>query len=283
VTVAPVETLRYRSALPSLRRSVGLATVGLATVGLATVSLVLVHASIAQAKPRRPRFEPSDLAPQAPGELQLDLQVGHAYGSDSGRRLFLPDFEIDLGVLPNVELDIDGSFSIDAVDNPAQRHLSGDALWTSVKLALYESRSATQSVAVGVQLGPRLPIIPDTRGIGYGAIGLVSFVWGAYHLILNAGGIIEPGESAFGARPLSLVGGTALSLDLDPRAEWSFGVQSGLALYTSKDPYQLTFALGLNWNPRRTLGLSLTSVFGAFNHSDRMTLLLGFAPTVSLW
>ncbi|NOU31532.1 MAG: hypothetical protein HOO96_26835 [Polyangiaceae bacterium] len=249
-------------------------------VGLATY----LSTSLSAAAPRRPRFEPTDLELEEPGEAELDLQLGPAFGeSDGGTRLMLPDFELDLGLLPNLEIDIDGAFSLDRVDQAHGRSLGGDALWTSLKLGLYDRHQPGRAFAVGLQLGPRLPVIPGTRGIGYGALALVGFVRGPLHLAFNAGGVVDPGDQAFGKRPVSVVLGASVDIDLDEWDVFSLLVQVGSAIYTSPDPHELSLGAGLSWNVTRKLEVSLLGVAGMFAHTDRATLLLGFSPKVSLF
>ncbi len=249
-------------------------------VGLAT----FVSASTAGAAPRRPRFEPTDLELERPGEAELDVQIGPAFGeSDGGTRLLLPDFELDLGVLPNLEVDIDGAFSLDRLDETHGCSLGGDALWTSLKLGLYDRHERARAFAVGVQLGPRVPVVPGTRGIGYGALALVGFVRGPLHLAINVGGVVDPGDQAFGKRPVSVVIGASVDLDLDDHDGFSLLVQVGAAIYASRDPHELSLGAGLAWNVSPKLEVSFLGVAGAFARTDRAALLVGFSPKVSFF
>jgi hypothetical protein len=252
-------------------------------VGLA---MALVSASAAGA-PRRPRFEPTDLELEEPGDVELDLQFGPAFGeSDGGQRFLLPDFELDLGLLPNLEIDVDGAFSIDHVGEASRRRLGGDALWTSLKLGIYDQHRRRRSMAAGLQLGPRLPVVPGTRGVGYGALALFGVARDALHLALNAGAIVDPGDGSngsFGKRPVSIVLGASADVDLDDWDVFSLLLQAGAAIYVSADPHELSLGAGLAWNVTRKLEVSVMGVFGAFAHTDRATLLIGFSPKVSLF
>src|SRR5262245_30200311 len=80
---------------------------------------------------KRPRFEPTDLDLENSGVLELDMQFGAVRGQDVGR-VVVPDFEIDLGILSFIELDIDGAFAVEA--SPGGPLF--DPLWTSVKVGL---------------------------------------------------------------------------------------------------------------------------------------------------
>ena len=61
----------------------------------------------------RPLFEPTDLELEDPGVSEFDLQAGLIRGQGPWR-LVIPDFEIDLGILRNLELDLDGSYALEA-------------------------------------------------------------------------------------------------------------------------------------------------------------------------
>src|SRR5438552_2278800 len=61
----------------------------------------------------RPLFEPTDLELEDPGVSEVDLQVGVIRGQGPWR-LVVPDFEIDLGILRNLELDVDGAYALEA-------------------------------------------------------------------------------------------------------------------------------------------------------------------------
>src|SRR5690349_8821618 len=60
----------------------------------------------------RPLFEPTDLELEEAGVAELDVQVG-TIRSQGPARLVVPDFELDLGLLPNLELDVDGAYAIE--------------------------------------------------------------------------------------------------------------------------------------------------------------------------
>jgi hypothetical protein len=50
---------------------------------------------------KHPRFEPTDLELESSGTVQLDLQAGPVRGPDANR-VVAADFEIDVGILPNL-------------------------------------------------------------------------------------------------------------------------------------------------------------------------------------
>jgi len=132
---------------------------------LAASSLVLALTCLTRpADAKRRHFEPDDLELENVGTLDLDLQGGPLYGtSDSRNHVLLPDFEVALGVTPDVEVDVSGAFTLDRMNG--RRHVSGDALWVATKLGLFDTRdddSASDDWAFGIELGPRFPRVRAT-------------------------------------------------------------------------------------------------------------------------
>ena len=250
------------------------------------MSLTLALSVRAEARPTRPRFEPTDLELEDTGVAEFDFQFGPAYGDGpGGHRLLLPDFEFDLGLFPNVELDIDGAFSLDHYDQPTRR-MSSEALWTAVKLGLWDSRDGgdgPDAYAIGLQLGPRIPILNDTHGIGYGALALFGIARARYHVVLNVGYILDPGETVRTGRPSSFVGGLDVDLSLDSRGEWSLLGEIGGAYYTGPDPDDITGTIGVAWHVGDKLDLSAIVLGGAFAGADRVAVLIGASPKIALW
>jgi len=126
-------------------------------VRAALIVAILAITSSASAAAKRRHFEPDDLELEDPGTLDIDLQVGPLRGDSDGKnRVLLPDFEVGLGLLPNVQLEIDGTFSLDEFDG-TRRHFTGDPLWLATKLGLFDEQDEAGNVwAIGLELGPRL-------------------------------------------------------------------------------------------------------------------------------
>ncbi|WP_394844727.1 hypothetical protein LZC95_47740 [Pendulispora brunnea] len=250
------------------------------------MSITLAMAARAEARPTRPRFEPTDLELEDTGVAELDLQIGPAFGDGpGGNRMLLPDFEFDLGLLPNVELDIDGAFSLDHVAEPSSRAMFSEALWTCVKLGVWDSRGSVDGpnvYAVGLQAGPRIPIL-DGHGIGYGALALFGLTRERYHLALNLGFILDPGDTIHTGRPTSFVGGLDADISLDRRGAWSLLGEIGGVYYTSRDPNDITAAVGVAWHVGEMLDLSAIVLGGAFSGADRLAVLVGASPKIALW
>jgi hypothetical protein len=238
----------------------------------------------AGARSRHRRFEPTDLELQTPGVAELDLQFGvtHSEGS-GGNRLTMPDFELSLGLLHNLEFDLEGTFSLQGFDQ-AQPSLAGDPLWPSVKLGLYDARDddADSTFAVGLQLGPRVPTI-GARGLGYAALALVGFGSPRTHVTLNAGGGVDPGDAITSGQSKSVVGGVDVGLDLDAKGTWSLLGELEVAHYASADPDELAATFGPSWSVSPYLDLSAIALVGFLPGGDRVAALVGCSPKVPLW
>src|SRR5262245_52579481 len=151
----------------------------------ALVLVMLGVAGAAQARPVRPLFEPTDLELEQPGIFDVDLQIGVIQGADPGPyRVVTPDFELDLGILHWLELDIDGTYAVDE-----NAHAVPDNLWISAKIALAVSRSVVDHRAwgIGVQIGPKLPVAPGSTGIGVEGLALAGGLLGRVQAVINAG------------------------------------------------------------------------------------------------
>ncbi len=235
------------------------------------------------ARRHRQHFEPTDLELQDPGNLELDLQAGPTYGTGPlGNRLILPDFELDLGLFQNVELDVDGAFSLNQFDEQT-RAWGGDSLWVASKLSLFDVRGPEHPVAFagGLQLGPRFPTI-GARGIGYGALGLLGVVHERIHLVGNFGVFIDPGPEIAHGQAKSVLLGLDLDLDLDARGHYSLLGEMGLAHYWSADPDEITASAGAAVEVSPNLELSLMTLVGFLPDQDRVAVLLGASPRFPL-
>jgi hypothetical protein len=252
-------------------------------VRAALIVAVLAITSSASAVTKPRHFEPDDLELEDPGTLDIDLQVGPLRGNSDGKnRVLLPDFELGLGLLPNVQLEVDGTFSLDEFDS-THRHLSGDPLWVATKLGLFDEQDGVGNVwAIGLELGPRVPTL-DAAGIGYAAVALLGFSRRGLHLVVNAGGIIDPGETLSAEHSRSVVLGLDLDAELDRRKKWSLQSELGGAYYFSSDPHELAFTLGATYAVTPKLDVSATALAGFLPGTDHEGLLLGVSPQFDLW
>src|SRR5262249_53678245 len=148
---------------------------------------------------------------EKPGWLDIDLQFGPVRAD--AWRLVVPDVELDLGLLPQVELDIDGAYAIESPEGGgfSLDRSAPDNLWIAAKLGLLgwqDDADKASAWALGLQLGPKLPVARDAHGIGYETLFLAGRTWGGdSHLVFNLGGLIDPGGAIGGQRPIGLEGG----------------------------------------------------------------------------
>jgi hypothetical protein len=236
-------------------------------------ALVMVLVPAAQAARRtRPLFEPTDVELEKGGTAELDLSFGFVKGSEA-QRAVLPDFELDLGLLPHLELDLDGAFAIEGP--PGQPfsfdHASPDSLWLALK---------TGYAWAGLQAGPKLPFAPGTHGLGFEGVALGSVRVGPIQMALNLGGFVEP-RSDLGPTPRGWEGGFDIVLDLTD--DWSLTGELATVQFAVGGSPQYSATAGVAWQANEHVELSITSLFGAGGTADRYGLMLGVSPKISLW
>jgi hypothetical protein len=249
----------------------------------ALVALDLVLPGSAAAASKRRHFEPDDMELEDPGTLDIDLQAGPMRGDSNGKnRVLLPDFELGLGLLPNVQLEVDGAFSLDEFEH-TRRHFSADPLWVATKLGLFDFEDEQHNVwVVGLELGPRLPTL-DAAGVGYSALGLFGFLRNRVHLVLNAGFVLDPGPTLSADHSRSLVLGLDLDAKLGAHTRWSLQSELSGAYYFSADPHELAVTLGATYAVTSKLDVSATGLAGFLPGTDHAGLLLGVSPQFDLW
>ncbi|HEY4392626.1 MAG TPA: hypothetical protein VGP64_01115 [Polyangia bacterium] len=246
-----------------------------------TVALGVWRPEAAAARAIRPLFEPTDLELEETGVTEIDLQIG-AVRSQGPWRAVLPDFELDLGLLPWLELDLDGAYAIEGPSTGpfSFDHAAPDSLWPSVKVGLYDDHDEKlgRSGAFGLQVGPKLPVASGAHGVGVESLLLLGYVFHRLHSVLNAGGFIDPAPDAMSGRPIGIELGLDLELDLDDINRFSLtGEFSGVA-FLSSDPDQLLATTGFTWSVTKSLDLSIVGLWGFLAGSDRYGVLLGVSP-----
>jgi hypothetical protein len=248
-----------------------------AALALAFATVLAVPAA-ATAGPRA-RFEPTDLELEDPGVLDVDAQLGTfpLRAGDAPRRDLVLDWELDLGLAPNVELDVDGATSW---YGPSPRHRGFDPIWVSSKLGLYAARDerARRALEIGLQIGPRIPL-EHPEGIGYAALALLGGTLGASTLVLDAGVTADP-RSAGLPRAVAIQVGLDLVHVLSP--DWSLLGELAHQRFLTRDPHQLEATVGLA-HTTDTLDVSLIGFVGVLAPGDRFGLLLGFSPKLRLF
>jgi hypothetical protein len=182
-----------------------------------------------------------------------------------------------------VELNIDGAFAMDHFDKSG-RSWEGDALWTGVKLGLFDFKETpeTPGFAIGTQIGPRFATI-GAKGVGYGALALVGYSSSRMHVTGNAGAVLDPGPRILRSQSQSLVGGVDFDLDLDKKGTWSAVGSVAAAVYRTHEPTELTVAVGTELEASEHWTLSFLALGGLLPGEDRLGLLFGATPKFYLW
>jgi hypothetical protein len=275
------KSVRTRIGSRRLGRAASLAAAALAALAMATLT-----APPADAHTLRPLFEPTDLEMEPTGVLDIDVQVG-AIRSPGPWRVVIPDFELDVGLLPYLELDLDGAY---AVEGPSTGpfsldHAAPDSLWPSLKLGLYDEHdgASQRAWALGLQVGPKIPVAVDAHGIGVEGLLLVGYLLGPLHTVLNLGGFADPAPDASSGRPLGIEAGLDFELDLDDINRFSLTGEVSGVRFVSDDPHQLLATAGLKWAVSPWLDLTAVGLWGFLAGSDRYGALLGISPKFRLF
>ena len=234
---------------------------------------------------KHPRFEPTDLELENPGTIELDLQLGPMRGPDAWR-LVAPDFELDVGILPNIELDLDGAYAVEGgvAGGPTFfDHSAPENLWLSAKLGIadWHDDATRTGWAIGVQLGPKLPVATDAHGVGFEGLVLFGRNDGRYHVVLDAGALVDPHDGD-APRPVGIEGGIDLEIEIVPD-RWSVLGELGGIYFTSADDDQLATTAGIQYSVTSSIDLSIVGLLGLAAGSDRYGVLFGFSPKLALW
>ena len=234
----------------------------------------------------RPLFEPTDLELEKTGTLDIDVQTG-VIRSQGPARVVIPDFELDFGILPNLELDLDGAY---AIEGPATGpfsfdHAAPDSLWVGAKIGILDwtDDEAKSSWAMGLQIGPKLPTASGSHGVGGEALVLIGHAFYRTHLVLNAGAFADPFPDATSKRPIGIELGLDLDQDLDKAGRFSLTGELSGVRFVSGDPPQLLATTGIQFSASENLDLSLVVLVGFLEGSDRYGALLGVSPKIHLF
>ncbi len=234
----------------------------------------------------RPRFEPTDLEWEDAGIAELDLQLGPVRGQGPWR-IVVPDFELDLGLLPWLELGLDGAYAVEGPETGpfSLDHSAPDALWLSVKVGVYgiEDNGGAFAAGLGFQVGPKLPVAAGAHGLGVESLILSGGTIGRVTAVVNFGGFVDPAPDATSGRQIGLEAGLDLQFRLDDRDRFGLTGELGGTHFVSPDPDQLQATLGFVWSVRATLDLSLTGLVGSLSGGDRYGLLLGVSPKLRVF
>lgn len=254
----------------------------------ATLAFVCVCAQlgVAHARRVRPVFEPTDLELEAPGVLEADLQLGLTRAEEGQARFVVPDFELDFGVLPFLELDLDGAYALEG--SPARgfslNHPAPDSLWLAAKIGIYDWRDAAlgTAFAIGAQLGPKLPV-PSVHGIGVEALVLIGTKFRHLEAVWNIGSFADPVMRGESTRQRGMELGVDVDLDVAGNDTWTINLGLSSVRFWSHDAHQLLAAAGVTWSATQAVDLSVLGVLGLMHGGDRYGVLLGVAPKLSLF
>jgi hypothetical protein len=234
----------------------------------------------------RPRFEPTDLEWEDTGVAEVDLQFG-AIRSPGPWRFVVPDFELDFGIHHNVELDLDGAYAVEGPDTGAFAfdHAVPDSLWPSLKLGLWDDYdAATQHArAIGIQIGPKLPVAHLSHGIGAEGLLVIGGSRRGVNAVLNLGGFIEPAQDGLTYRQSGVETGIDLQVQLDAQNRFQWTGELATAYFISPDPNQLHATTGITWSASPSLDLSVVGVFGFLAGDDRYGVLFGVSPKLRMF
>jgi hypothetical protein len=246
--------------------------------------LSLQSPKVSRAAPVLRLFEPTDIEFEEPGVVELDMQFGVVRG-ETAYRLSLPDFEFDLGLTSNLELDFDGEFAIGGPDSGAFTFdsVAPDNLWASIKLGLLDFADPEVDVAwtVAMQLGPRFPVAQSAQGVGGEGLALLGCRFHQTYAVLNVGGLVDPGGGGDSPRPSGIEVGVNFEYPLG--GDWALTSAVGAVRYFSPDQDQLTTTAGIEWSPNDSLQLSVVGLYGWLPGGDQYGLLFGVSPKFRLW
>ena len=230
------------------------------------------------------RFDPDDLEIDDPGVVHAEIAFGAVRGEDGGRYL-LPDFDIDLGIAENVELGLDGAWSVEGRP-PAHvwrfDHREPDPLWINSKIELYDAKNALRKTAfaIGVQLGPRAAIAREDHGTGFQGLVLVGGKYERAHSVLNLGGLVEPGTGVLTGRPTAFIAGVDFGIDLDEKGTWSIAADIGGVFYVSSDKSELSSTFGPVLAVTKWLDVSVNGLVGVLAGGDHYGGFLQISPKI---
>jgi hypothetical protein len=139
-----------------------------------------------------------------------------------------------------------------------------------------------RALALGMQLGPKIPVAAGSHGVGFEGLVLVGYTLGPLNTVLNLGGFADPAPDATSGRPVGIEGGLDFELQLGSSNRYSLtGEVSGVRFVTD-DPHQLLATAGFKWAAGEALDLSIVGLWGFLAGSDRYGVLLGVSPKFHL-
>lgn len=114
------------------------------------------------------------------------------------------------------------------------------------------------------------------RGLGFEALALLGRSARRVHVVLNAGGFLEPRPDMTSGRPRGFEGGVDLSWDATDRLHL-LGELAAVR-FLSAEPQQAGVTAGASWSMTDAVDVSLVGLAGFTRGADRFALLVGLAP-----
>lgn len=257
-------------------------------VVVASACFLALFAASAEASAQRVRrrFDPEDLKLEEPGVVSVEMAFGAMRGEAAGRWL-VPDFDINVGLAPNVELGVDGAWAIEGTPDRffSLDHRAPDNVWLSSKLGLWETRDSAKQTAwaIGAQLGPRVAVAPGARGAGFQALALAGRTIRRAHVVLNVGGLLEPGAEVSRGRPTALLFGVDAQIDLDAKGTWSFAADVSGVFFVSPQKHQLAMTAGPVWAVASWVDVGVNGLLGFLDGGDQYGVMLLFSPRAAIF
>ena len=131
---------------------------------------------------------------------------------------------------------------------------------------------------------PADPYVPSPliqrHGLREGLL-LAGHTWGESHIVLNAGGLVDPGAQVSSGRPVAIEGGLDLDLHFG-KSPLSITGEFASVHFFSADADQLNATGGVTYGVTDDLDLSIVGLVG-FLGGDRAGVLFGVSPKFALW
>lgn len=257
---------------------------------VAIAALIVAGAAPAAAQRGSAHRFKRDLDLRGPGLLEIDCAGGPVRGEAGQTRVLLPDCEIALGVVRDVELAFTGVLAFERPAGGGGSVFGAHAwenAWVSVEAGILRVRNpATRSYwSLGVRAGPRLPLAPAAHGLGVEGLLLAGrMITGPRavqtRFVLSGGFEIDPADGDRG-RPRAALANLDVESILGWRGLRLLGALDG-TFHTTDEPNALTFVGGVTW-AMPGLEISVLGLYGLSGGGDRYGALLRVEPKIHLW
>ena len=154
-----------------------------------------------------------------------------------------------------------------------------------MKVGIYDDHDpeTQRARAIGVQVGPRIPIASGAHGLGFESLVVFGGSRRGLNVALNLGAFVEPPTDAVSLYSLGVDAGIDLELALDSHDRFQLTGELGGSYFLTADPNQLHTTAGITWTVNPNLDLSVVGIVGILPGDDRYGLLFGFEPKLRLF